>query len=86
VVRALRQYQFTFDGAGETRMAREPEDVVNAVVFALIHKVFTNKAAVGSQDDAQVGPALADLRHDARDLLFGAVGRILVGASELGRE
>ena len=50
------------------------------------HQLVARKARVGAQDDAHVRPALADLRDDARDLVPGAIGGILVGASELGGE
>lgn len=72
------------DGADEPWVAGEAEDVVGAIVLAPIHEIVACKAAVGAQDDAHVVPALVDLSHNARDLVLGAVGRVLVGAAQFG--
>ena len=67
-------------------VAGKPEHVVDAVLLAPRHQLLAGKAAVGPQDDPHLGPALADLRDDALDLLDGPGRGVDVGAPQLGRQ
>jgi len=46
------------------RVAAEPEDVVNAIGFAPTHRFRPAVMAVTANQDAHVGPVLADARDD----------------------
>jgi len=55
------------------------------MIFRLLtpsHQLFTAEARVGPQHDLHLGPALAQLRHDALHLVQSAFGRVLIGGTE----
>jgi hypothetical protein len=70
----------------EARVARQAEDVVDAVRLAPRHQRLAGKAAVGAQDDAHFLPLLADLRHDAGNRLDRAGAGVDVRAAQLGQQ
>ena len=74
------------DALDEARVAREAEQVVDAVVLAPGHQGLPREAAVAAQDDPHLRPAGADLADDARHLLDRASRGVDVGAPELGRQ
>ena len=78
--------QLAADRLHQALVPGQTEDVVDAVVLAPRHQIVAGKARIGPQDDLHVWPAGADLRDDARNLLLGAIGGILVGSPELGGE
>jgi hypothetical protein len=60
------------DGADQALVAREAEDVVDAVRLAPGHQLVPGKARIGAQHDRHPRPAGADLADDPRHLLDGA--------------
>jgi hypothetical protein len=67
-------------------VAREAEQMVDAVGFAPRHPPLACEAAVGAQQDAHARPAGADAVDNAADLLDRTRGGIDVGAAQLGGE
>jgi hypothetical protein len=74
------------DGANQALVAREAEDVVDAVRLAPSHELVAGKARIGAQEDLHPRPPGPDLGRDAFDLVDRAGGRIDVRAPKLGRE
>ena len=71
-------------GADDLRqplVACQAEGVINMVFFPFTpaHQFFAAKAGVGAQDDLHLGPAPAQLGHDALHFFYRAGSRILVG-------
>ena len=78
--------QLALDLCDEPPVAGESEDVFDAVFLAPAHQVVAAEAGVGPEHDAHAGPAGADLRDDALDLLDARRRGVDVGAPELGGE
>ena len=74
------------DVLDEAGVAREAEQVVNAVLLAPGHQRLAGETAVAAQDDAHPRPAGTDPADDARHLLDRAGGGVDVGAPELRRQ
>ena len=55
--------------APQALIARQPKNVVNTVGFAPVHQLVARESGIGAQDNAHVRPAVADLSHDAGDLV-----------------
>ena len=64
----------------------EAEHIVDVVVLAPVHQCFPAEPAVGAHDNRRFGPALPDLRDNARQLLDDARGSVDVGRPELCRQ
>ena len=67
-------------------VARQAEDVIHGISFALAHQVLAREAAVAAQQDVDLGPAFPDHRDDAPGLVARTPGAIDVGGSELGEQ
>ena len=65
-------------------VARQPEHIIHAVLFAPRHQGLARKAAIAPQQDPYMGPAIADLPHDPLDLLDVARVAVDIGAAQLG--
>jgi hypothetical protein len=74
------------DGANQALVARQAEDVIDAVRLAPGHELVAGKARIGTQQDLHPRPTGADLADDASHFILGAGGRVDVRAPELGRE
>jgi hypothetical protein len=74
------------DDALQALIAGQPDDVIDAVILAPGQQRLAAEAGIGSEHDFHFGPALAQLPHDARDLLDRTGSRILVGRSEAGAQ
>jgi hypothetical protein len=57
------------DGPDQALIARETEDVVDAVGLTPRHQLVAGKAGIGAQQDLDPRPTRPDLGHDAFDLL-----------------
>lgn len=78
--------QFSSDVPGQPDITGQAEQVLDGVLLAPVHQFLTGEAGIGAQHDAQLGPALAQLAHDARDLLNRAGGGGDVGGPQLGAQ
>lgn len=72
--------------ADQPNIAGQAEQVVDGVGFAPGHQLLTGEAGIGAQHDADLGPTLTQLAHDALDLLNRAGGRVDVGGPQLGAQ
>ena len=78
--------EFAFDLADQPAVARQPEQEVDAPAFAPRHQSVAGKAAIGTQQDAHLGPAAADLGDKPRHLLDRPGRAVDVGRAQFGRQ
>ena len=78
--------QIVGDGADQTLVAGEPEQVVDPVGFAPTHQRLAREARVGPQQDLDPRPTRPDPGDDPRHLLEGARRSVDVRAPESGRQ
>jgi hypothetical protein len=60
----------------EPGVSREPEHVLDSVRFAPAHQLVAREPGVGPHKDLDLGPAGADLRHDALEFVDDALTRV----------
>ena len=65
-------------------VARQAEDIVHGVALAPAHQVLAREAAVAAQQDVDLGPAFADHRDDAANLVAARLAAVLAGESPVG--
>ena len=68
--------QVSGDGPDQALIARQTEDVVDAVRLAPRHQLVAGKARIGAQQDLDPRPPGTDLADDAGHFIRGAGGRI----------
>src|SRR6185437_8212537 len=73
--------QLSRNGALQSRVARQTKDIIDSVLLAPRHQLFPTEARIGTQNNAYLGPALANLFDDALDLFPATRAGILVGGS-----
>ena len=78
--------RFSPDVAEQPDIAGQADQVVDGVLPAPGHQLLASEAGIGTPPDADLGPTLAQLAHDARDLLNRAGGRVDVGGPQLGAQ
>ena len=78
--------EFGADFGDQASVARETEDVVDAVGFAPGHQAITAEAGIGTEQNPHPRPAPANLADNAADLLGGTGRSVDVGAPQFGRE
>jgi hypothetical protein len=64
------------DDPPQSRVAREAQHVVHAVLFTPGQQLLTAEARVPAQNDSHLGPAPANLRDDPRDFLAGSAAAV----------
>src|SRR3982074_1872909 len=60
--------RLTAQSSLQTGVAGQPKDKIHFMLLAPSHQLLTCKSRVGAQDDLDLRPAAANLRHDALDL------------------
>ena len=60
--------------------------MVGPILLAPAHQRLAGKAAVGAQENPNMGPTCPDLHDDLRDLFKRAGGRVDVRAPQPGRQ
>jgi hypothetical protein len=84
--RASGRGELALDHRGEALIVRQAEQIIDLVGFAPGHQGLAGAAGIGAQQDANLGPDGADLRHDPGDLLDRAGGSVDIGLAKLGRQ
>jgi len=70
----------------QSHVARQAEQVIDAMGLAPCHQGLAGEAGIGAQYNAHVGPAAADLADDPLDLLARTGRGVDVGRPQLGRQ
>jgi hypothetical protein len=78
--------QITFELGDQARVAREPEDMVDAIGLAPGHQCVAGKARVGAQQDVDPRPSLANPRDDPGHFLDRPRRGVDVRGPQQGRE
>jgi hypothetical protein len=78
----LRLMHLFADDPAQPLVADRAEDVIDVLLFALAHQLFTAEAGIGVQDDLYSRPALTQLSYDATYFFNRTGGCILVGRPE----
>ena len=84
--RRLGRGKLALDHRSEAGIARQAEQIIDAIGRAPGHQGLAGEARIGPQQDARGGPAGAELRHDPGDLLHRSGARIDVGFAKLRRQ
>ena len=74
------------DLANQTFVLGQAKQKIDAVELAPTHQRLARKPRIGTQHNAHFRPAGADLRDNARHLLYRAGRRVDVGGSLFGRQ
>jgi hypothetical protein len=85
-VRDLRQLHRAGQLCLEPGVARQAQDVRYAVRLAPPHHLLAAEAGIGSHQDLDLRPRLADLPDDPLELVCGPVGAVGIGAAQAGDE
>ena len=64
----------------------QTEDIINMVVLAPVHEVFSGKPAVAADQDGYIGPATADHFDDTPYDIAGPAGAVDIARAELGEQ
>jgi hypothetical protein len=78
--------QLRRDRGGQPRVLGQPDQVIHAVALAPAEDLLAAEAAVGADDDLDLGPGLPDLRHDPLQVLHRPGAGVDVGGPQPGAE
>src|SRR4029077_19402991 len=78
--------EFALDLFDQAAVLGQAEQKVDAVGLAPSHQPVASKARIGAQQDAHLGPALADAGNDPRHLLDAAGAGIDVRRAQFARQ
>src|SRR3954468_14740387 len=81
-----RHQQLGLDRLLQTLVTRQAEQVVHPVRLAPSHQHLAGKAGIAAQQDADPRPTLANLRHNAGNLVTRAGRTVDVRTPQLGRQ
>src|SRR6516162_7079707 len=82
----LRRRQFALDLRDQPAVLGQPEQVIDTMVLAPRHQRLAGKTRIAAQQNAHLGPALADLGNDPRHLLDAAGAAVDIGWAQFGRQ
>src|SRR5580693_6397416 len=82
----LRRGEFGLDLSDEPTVLGQAKQEIDAVGLAPRHQRLASKTRIGTQQDAHLGPVLADLGDDPCSLLDAAGAGIDVGWTQFGRQ